>query len=108
MSDVAALVGVLLVFLAVGAVAGGATWALTRWRAGSIAAGVVALLAAARHALEAFGQAVGEYEGELTGYDKLVDEQFWALVAGSVVVPVVVVVLVHLVWRRGLRGRRHP
>ena len=107
MSDVAWLVGVLLVFVAIGAAVAGLTWMLSRWRAGAIAAGVVATLAVLRHALEAFGQAVGEYEGELTGYDKLVDEHFWLLTAGSVVVPVVVVVLVHLVWRR-LAGDGHP
>jgi hypothetical protein len=76
------------------------TRACTRSRTAGIVAGVLAAVVGVRHAFEAFAQAVGEYEGELTGYDALVHDHFAPLLIGSMAAAAVLVVVVHTVWRR--------
>ena len=96
----------LLGFLGGCVLVGAVTKAWTGSGTAGLVAGLLAGIVGTIHAFTAFAQAVGEYEGELTGYDKLVHDHVAALLIGTMAGSVVVVAALHAVSRR--ERRRTP
>ena len=75
-------------------------------RAVGIAAGAIAGVLAAYHAIYAVILGVGEYEESRSGYDRLVEDHWVELLLVYTLGPAIVLVAGHALWRR--RGGVSP
>ncbi|HEX8087153.1 MAG TPA: hypothetical protein VF529_22935 [Solirubrobacteraceae bacterium] len=91
-------------------------WLAKAWTGSVLAgvfAGLVAAAAGALHTMYALVTALGEYEEDPSGYERLVDDAYVPLLIGYMLAPAIVVAGVVWAWRRlrrtrGLAPRRPP